>query len=164
MSNNELAEIAARISAAERRAMAAERETVDRLIAGHLADQIGATFEARISGVTRSGLFVRLLDTGADGFIPISTLGQEYFRFDEAHHAVIGSRSGEAHRLGDLVEVRLLEAAPVAGALRFELLSGGRTLRNAGIRPGYAERKGRKNERRDSKPAGKTRRKTSHRG
>ncbi len=164
MSNNELAEIAARISAAERRAMAAERETVDRLIAGYLADQIGATFEARISGVTRSGLFVRLLDTGADGFIPISTLGQEYFRFDEAHHAVIGSRSGEAHRLGDLVEVRLLEAAPVAGALRFELLSGGRTLRNAGIRPGYAERKRRKNERRDSKPAGKTRRKTSHRG
>jgi ribonuclease R len=161
MSNNELAEIAARISAAERRAMAAERETVDRLIAGYLADQIGATFEARISGVTRSGLFVRLLDTGADGFIPISTLGQEYFRFDETHHAVIGSRSGEAHRLGDRVEVRLLEAAPVAGALRFELLSEGRALRHAGTRPGYAKSK-REKERRDIRSAGKKRRKTPH--
>jgi ribonuclease R len=112
--------------------------------------------------VTRSGLFVRLLDTGADGFIPISTLGQEYFRFDEAHHAVVGSRSGEAHRLGDRVEVRLLEAAPIAGALRFELLSEGRTLRSAGIRPGYAKKGAKKQERRDIRPAGKTRRKTSH--
>jgi ribonuclease R len=157
MSNTELAEIAARISAAERRAMAAERETVDRLIAGYLADRIGATFDARISGVTRSGLFVRLLDTGADGFIPISTLGQEYFRYDEAHHAVVGSRSGEAHRLGDRVEVKLIEAAPVAGALRFELLSEGRTLRYAGTRPGYAKSKVRKNKHGDVAPAGKRR-------
>ncbi len=162
MTNNELAEIAARISAAERRAMAAERETVDRLIAGYLADQIGATFQARISGVTRSGLFVRLLESGADGFIPISTLGQEYFRYDEAHHAVVGSRSGEAHRLGDRVEVKLLEAAPVAGALRFELLSEGRSLRNAGIRPGYAKSKPKKKERRDMRSAGKSPRKHSH--
>ncbi|GAC1330067.1 MAG: ribonuclease R [Beijerinckiaceae bacterium] len=158
MSNTELAEIAARISAAERRAMAAERETVDRLIAGYLADRIGATFDARISGVTRSGLFVRLLDTGADGFIPISTLGQEYFRYDEAHHAVVGSRSGEAHRLGDRVEVKLIEAAPVAGALRFELLSEGRALRHAGTRPGYAKGKARKNKHRNIAPAGKKRR------
>ena len=60
--------------------MAAERETVDRLIAAHLADQIGARFPARISGVTRSGLFVRLLETGADGFVPAATLGQRLFR------------------------------------------------------------------------------------
>jgi ribonuclease R len=127
-----LAEIAARISAAERRAMVAERETVDRLIAHFLADRIGATFQGRISGVTRAGLFVKLDETGADGFIPISTLGNEYYRFQEGAHAVVGSSSGETHRLGDTVTVRLLEAAPVAGALRFELLSeGGRTRRSA---------------------------------
>ncbi|MFY9655005.1 MAG: VacB/RNase II family 3'-5' exoribonuclease, partial [Methylocystis sp.] len=77
-SASELAEISTRISAAERRAMAAERDTVDRLIAAHLADRLGAIFSARISGVTRSGLFVRLIETGADGFVPISTLGREY--------------------------------------------------------------------------------------
>ena len=131
---NELAEIAARISAAERRAMAAERETIDRLIAAFLADQIGASFAARISGVTRSGLFVKLSDTGADGFIPAATLGEEYFRHDEAHAALIGSRSGKAYRLGDSVDVRLLEVAPMAGAMRFEILSDGRPIRGAGLR------------------------------
>jgi len=120
-----LASIAQHISMAERRAMAAERETADRLLAYFLADQIGARFTGRISGVTRSGLFVRLTDTGADGFIPASTLGNDFYRYVEEQQAMIGDRTGERFRLGDSVTVRLLEAAPVAGALRFELLSEG---------------------------------------
>lgn len=120
-----LAGIAQHISATERRAMMAERETADRLLAQFLAGQIGARFEGRISGVTRSGLFVRLLETGADGFIPASTLGQDYYRYAEDQQAMIGDRTGEKFGLGDLVTVRLVEAAPVAGALRFELLSEG---------------------------------------
>jgi ribonuclease R len=123
ISNEELAEIAAKISAAERRAMAAERETSERLIAAHLADQIGAAFQGRISGATSAGLFVKLDETGADGFIPAAMLGDDYFRHDPARHALIGSRTGQMHRLGDIVTVRLVEAAPLAGALRFELLS-----------------------------------------
>ena len=121
-----LGEIGAQISATERRSMAAERETADRLIAHFLADRIGATFEGRISGATRAGLFVKLDETGADGFIPARTLGDDYFRHHEGKHALIGERTGETHRLGDRVTVRLAEAAPVAGALRFELLSEGR--------------------------------------
>jgi ribonuclease R len=120
-----LSEVAAQISVTERRAMKAERETADRLIAHFLADRIGATFQGRISGVTRAGLFVKLSDTGADGLIPIRTLGTEYFNYDETRHALVGTRSGAMHRLGDVVDVRLVEAAPVAGALRFELLSEG---------------------------------------
>jgi ribonuclease R len=123
-----LSEIAAQISVTERRAMKAERETADRLIAHHLADRIGASFQGRISGVTRAGLFVKLDDTGADGLIPIRTLGTEYFNYDEARHALVGSRSGAMHRLGDVVDVRLVEAQPIAGALRFELLSEGQVL------------------------------------
>ncbi len=126
MGREHLAEIAARISAAERRAMAAERETTDRLIATFLADRIGATFEGRIAGVTRAGLFVKLSDTGADGFVPAATLGSDYFHYDEAHHALIGSRSGESFQLGDAVTVKLMEAAPFAGALRFEMQSEGK--------------------------------------
>jgi len=124
-----LSEIAAQISAAERRAMKAERETFDRLLAHFLADRIGATFEGHISGVTRAGLFVKLDETGADGFIPARTIGGEYFRYHEDRHALMGERSGATHRLGDRVTVRLVEAAPVAGALRFELLSEGRSIR-----------------------------------
>jgi ribonuclease R len=117
--------VAEAISQAERRAMTAERETVDRLIAFHLADRVGAEFAARVSGVTKSGLFVRLAQTGADGFIPISTLGEEYFEHNETAHALVGTRTGQAFRLGDTVNVKLLEAVPTAGALRFEMLTKG---------------------------------------
>jgi ribonuclease R len=120
----QLAETAKSISEAERRAMAAERETTDRLVSAFLADRVGAEFAARIAGVTRSGLFVRLKDTGADGFIPASTLGGgDFWRHDETAHALVGDRTGHMFRLGDEVDVRLVEAIPTAGALRFEMLS-----------------------------------------
>ena len=129
---SDLAQVAARISAAERRAMAAERETNDRLIAAYLADRIGATFAGRVAGVTRAGLFVKLTETGADGFVPMSTLGDERFHFEEAATAIVGTRSGQGWRLGDIVEVKLVEAAPLAGALRFQIESGGRAIRSTG--------------------------------
>ena len=119
----ELAQIAEHISAAERRAMAAERETVDRLVAAHLADRVGAMFEGRIAGVTRVGLFVKLTETGADGFVPAATLGDDYFRYEEGTRSLVGARTGETYRLGDPVRARLVEAAPFAGALRFEIVS-----------------------------------------
>ncbi|WP_164045113.1 S1 RNA-binding domain-containing protein, partial [Serratia marcescens] len=81
----DLPEIAALISTSERRAMAAERDTVDRLIAHHLAGQVGSSFQGRISGVTKAGLFVALATYGADGFIPISTLGDDYYLYDETN-------------------------------------------------------------------------------
>ena len=128
----ELNEVGTRISAAERRAMAAERETVDRLIAHFLFDRVGATFTGRIAGVTRSGLFVKLDETGADGFIPAATLGLDYFAHDETARALVGAATGESYRLGDHVEVKLIDAAPIAGALKFEMLSEGRPGKPAG--------------------------------
>jgi ribonuclease R len=118
-----LEEVSALISATERRAMAAERETVDRLIAEHLAGRINEEFSARISGVTKAGLFVLLPQYGADGFVPVSSLGDDYYIFDEVRHALVGQRSGCGYQLGDSVDVRLLEVAPLAGAMRFEVLT-----------------------------------------
>jgi ribonuclease R len=125
---SELEEIAGHISDTERRAMAAERETADRLIAAYLADRIGAKFQARVSGLVRTGLFVRLIETGADGFVPASSIGHEYFFHDEVRQALVGEDTGLAYQLGDPVEVRLVEAIPTAGALRFEMLSEGRAI------------------------------------
>ena len=135
----ELDEIASAISDTERRAMAAERDTVDRLIAAYLADRIGATFPARVSGLVRTGLFVRLMETGADGFVPASGIGHEYFYHDEVRQALVGEDTGLAFQLGDPVEVRLVEAIPTAGALRFDMLSEGRHI---GIKPGRPASKG----------------------
>ena len=135
----ELDEIATAISDTERRAMAAERETTDRLIAAYLADRIGASFPARVSGLVRTGLFVRLAETGADGFVPASGIGHEYFYHDEVHQALVGEDTGLAYQLGDPVEVRLVEAIPSAGALRFDMLSEGHQI---GIKPGRPRSRG----------------------
>jgi ribonuclease R len=119
--------------------MSAERETVDRLIALHLAERVGEAFQGRISGVTRFGLFVKLNDTGADGFVPAASLGRDFYRHVENAHALVGERTGESFRLGDKVDVRLTEANPAAGALRFEMLSDGRfsaSLAKAGRKRG----------------------------
>jgi ribonuclease R len=140
----QLAETAAEISRTERRAMIAERDTIDRLVAAHLSERIGDIFAGRINGVTRAGLFVTLDDTGADGFVPAGSLGGEYFRYEEARHSMVGSRSGMIYQIGQRVEVRLLEAAPAAGALRFEIVDG--------------------EERQRSKPRPMTGRRQSHRG
>ncbi|HEY1426967.1 MAG TPA: ribonuclease R [Caulobacteraceae bacterium] len=114
---------AERITFAERRAMAAERDATDRYVAAFLSERVGAEFQGRITGVTRFGLFVRLAETGADGLIPIATLGTEYFIHDERAHALVGERSGAVWRLGREVEVRLKEATPITGGLLFEMLS-----------------------------------------
>lgn len=121
----ELAEIAEHISVTERRAMVAERDSTDRFIASFLQKNIGAEFRGRIAGVTRFGLFVKLEDTGADGLIPISSLGTDYFHHHENLHALIGERTGLTFRLGSPVIVRLEEAVPVTGGLRFALIEGG---------------------------------------
>ncbi len=121
-----LHETAEMITAAERRAMAAERETVDRLVALHLKDRVGSVFPAKVSGVTGAGLFVKLAELGADGFVPAMSLGGDRYVHDEARHALVGLRTGESWRLGDTVEVRLLEVTPVSGGMRFEMVSEGR--------------------------------------
>jgi len=129
---SELAEIAEHISTTERRSMIAERDSKDRFIAAFLEARIGAEFRGRIAGVTRFGLFVKLDDTGADGFVPISTLGGDFYRHDEILHALTGERTGQTYRMGDRVLVRLEEAVPITGGMRFELLEGGSEGKPAG--------------------------------
>lgn len=117
-----LGETAQMISQAERRSMAAERDTVDRYLAAFLADRVGAQFAGRISGVARFGLFVRLDETGADGLVPMRALGDEYFRHDKEAQTLTGEHSGQVFGLGQRVRVKLAEAEAVTGGLLLELL------------------------------------------
>ncbi|MFN0114303.1 MAG: ribonuclease R [Paracoccaceae bacterium] len=110
------------VSDAERRSMAAERDTTDRYLAAYLSDRVGAEFSGRISGVARFGLFVKLDGTGADGLIPIRTLGREYFHFDAKSQTLMGADTGTVLGMGQWVTVRLAEAVPVTGGLVLELL------------------------------------------
>ena len=111
------------ISKTERRSMEAERDTNDRYLAAFLKDRVGKEFAGKVSGVARFGLFVRLEETGADGLVPISTLGDEYFHHDKESQTLMGERSGKVIGLGQPVTVRLAEAVPVTGGLLFDLVS-----------------------------------------
>jgi ribonuclease R len=133
--------IAEHITLTERRAMAAERDSTDRYVAAFMGDRIGEGFDARICGVTRFGLFVRLAETGADGLIPMRELGHDYFRHDEKRQALVGERSRVTFRLGDTVRVKLVEAAPITGGLRFTLADG--MEENSPARPRTIAHKGR---------------------
>jgi ribonuclease R len=118
-----LDETAEHISMTERRSMVAERDTIDRYLASYLTERSGSEFGGRIAGVARFGLFVKLDETGADGLIPVSSLGREYFRHDAASQTLRGEETGLVLGLGQRVTVRLVEAAPVTGGLILELLS-----------------------------------------
>ncbi|MBD8678098.1 ribonuclease R family protein [Sphingomonas sp. CFBP 13720] len=112
------------ISGLERRAMEAERETVDRYVAAYLSEHVGTVMEARITGVASFGFFATVEGVGGDGLVPARDLGSEYFRFDEASQTLVGERSGDTFASGQRLPLRLAEANPVSGALRFELPDG----------------------------------------
>ncbi|EAQ08098.1 ribonuclease R [Yoonia vestfoldensis] len=118
-----LGDTAQKISDTERRSMSAERDTTDRYLAAFLSDRIGVEMGGRISGIAKFGVFVKLDETGADGMIPIRTLGREYFHYDADSQTLMGSDSGTLIRLGQRVTVKLIEAAPVTGGLIVELLT-----------------------------------------
>ena len=114
------------ISALERRAMEAERDTVDRYVAAFLSERTSETVQARITGVVNFGFFATVEGIGGDGLMPVRDLGGEYFRFDEAARTLTGETSGDVYALGQRLDLRLAEANPVSGALRFELPGGKR--------------------------------------
>ena len=120
-----LGDTATHISQTERRAMLAERDSTDRYLAAYMEERIGADFEGLISGVARFGLFVKLDETGADGLVPISSLGDDYYHHDAETGTLTGERGNRVFRLGQRVTVRLEEAVPLTGGLRFTLLDGG---------------------------------------
>ena len=150
-----LQEIGEHISMTERRAAAAERDAVDRYIAAWLSGKEGAEFSARISGVTKFGLFITLDETGADGLIPVRDLSDEYMVYDEARQALVGQNSGNTYRLGQRITAKLVEASSVTGGMVFEMMSppekgrppkgrgrGGRPARGKGGRGGNPGRGG----------------------
>ncbi len=110
------------ISETERRSMLAERDTTDRYLAAFLSEQVGAEFEGRVSGIAKFGLFVKLLETGADGIIPLSQLGREYWRYIERDGTLKGEDSGRVIAVGMPCKVSLVEATAITGGLTLEML------------------------------------------
>jgi ribonuclease R len=140
------------ISQLERRAMEAERETLDRYVAAYLSERVGDLVDCRITGVQPFGFFATVEGLGGDGLVPVSTLGREYFRYEEASQRLVGEESEARFSPGQRLKLRLVEANPVSGGLRFELPDAG------GYAPGRPRRArdGRRGE--GEKPRGPNRR------
>tara|TARA_B100000686_G_scaffold263009_1_gene276567 strand:+ start:44 stop:898 length:855 start_codon:yes stop_codon:yes gene_type:complete len=119
---DKLTEVGEQISATERRAVSAERDALDRFTSAFLADRVGGTFSGRISGVTRFGLFIRLDETGADGFVPIRTLPWDHYHHDDIQQNLTGDQSGLVFSLGQSVQSKLLEVKPRTGSMIFTIL------------------------------------------
>ncbi len=117
---SDLARISDAISKAERRAMEAERDTIDRYVAAWLAGRVGEVFDTRVTGVQKFGLFATIIGLGGDGLVPISTLGSERFAHDEKRQVLVGEETGEEFAMGMILKLRLAEANPLTGALKFE--------------------------------------------
>ena len=130
-----LEEIATHLVERERASMAAERDASDRYLAMFLSEHVGAEFGGRIAGVAKFGLFVKLDETAADGFIPASSLGDEYWYFDDVASALVAERSGRRFELGQPVHVKLLEADPISSSLLLEMLSEPRPKRKGEALP-----------------------------
>ncbi|MAC57893.1 MAG: ribonuclease R, partial [Novosphingobium sp.] len=122
---DDLGKVSDAISQAERRAMEAERETIDRYVAAWLSARVGEVFETRITGVQKFGFFATIVGLGGDGLVPVSTLGDERFHYDEKAHVLSGEDTGTTYSIGQFLRLRLAEANPLTGALKFELEQGG---------------------------------------
>ncbi|MBV7267066.1 ribonuclease R [Erythrobacter ani] len=131
-----LQEISDAISTTERRAMEAERDTIDRYVAAWLSGRVGETFDTRITGVQGFGFFATIVGLGGDGLVPISTLGDEYFRHDEASQTLIGEKSGTTYSPGDRLKLKLAESNALTGALKFVPVDAdGNAIETRGRRP-----------------------------
>jgi ribonuclease R len=161
----ELHDMGVHISRTERRAAAAERDAMDRYTTLFMADRVGATFGSRINGVTRFGLFVTLDETGADGLIPIRSLPNDYYVHEEHLHQLIGKQNGLVFRLGQRVEVKLMEADVITGGMVFNVVLSAEDAAKAAKSSGRSGRSGRggpskphrKSVRNDKKPVRKKR-------
>ena len=136
-----LQQVSDAISQTERRAMEAERDTIDRYVAAWLSGRVGEVFDTRITGVQAFGFFATIVGLGGDGLVPISTLGGEYFRHDEAAQALVGESSGTTYAAGDRLKLRLAEANALTGALKFVLPDAdARAIEPRGRRPDERQR------------------------
>ena len=142
------------ISQTERRAMEAERDTIDRYVAAWLSARVGEVFDTRITGVQKFGFFATIVGLGGDGLVPVSTLGQDYFHYEEGAQALVGEKTGERYTTGDRLKLRLAEANPLTGALKFEPPEGGgQRVEKRGER-GAGEEGPREAHARPARPAG----------
>ena len=112
-------------SGMEREADDAQRESEELKLAEYLQQFVGQSFSAIVSGVSQGGLYARLENT-AEGFIPVRTLGDDYFSFDATRYTLTGEETGVRYRLGQRIAVVLFAVDPRVPQIDLRLAQGTR--------------------------------------
>jgi ribonuclease R len=118
----ELPELGEMTSRRERRAMEAEREVVDLKKAQFMADKVGEEFAAVVSGVQPFGFFVELKDYFVEGLVHISSLGDDFYQFEEDRQRLVGTHRRRVFQIGDEIRVRLVKVSLERREIDFELV------------------------------------------
>jgi ribonuclease R len=121
-SHEYLEAVAATSSQRERSAVEAERDSVDAMKVEFMQRHLGDDFVGSISGVAAFGIFVLLDDFHVDGLVHVSSLTDDYYRFEESRHALIGRRRKRTYRLGDPVRVQVVRVDRENRRIDFELV------------------------------------------
>ncbi len=108
-------------SVTERRAESATREAVQWLKCEFMSHKIGDKLFGLVSSVTEFGLFVELEEFYVDGLVHITSLGQDYYRYDSDHRRLIGEHSGRVYKTGDRLEIQVSRVDMDQGRIDFAL-------------------------------------------
>ena len=149
----EMLQLGQHCSMTERRADEATREVADWLKCDFMQDQVGNIFPGTIASVTGFGFFVRLNDLFIDGLVHVSSLDNDYYRFDQVGQRLIGESGGQTYRLGDRVEVKVEAVNMDERKIDFSLISSergprnvGKTARERGKKPGGGKAPGKRRQ------------------
>lgn len=123
----ELVGLGEHCSMTERRADDAVRDAVEWLKCEYMLDKLGQVFDGIITGVTGFGLFVELRGVFVEGLIHVTSLHNDYYRFDPVGHRLHGERSGQIYRLGDALRVRVTRVDLDERKIDFEPVEGERS-------------------------------------
>lgn len=124
VSSEELAQKAEHLSNRERVAMEAEREILERYRVRLMKDRIREVYDGVISGVTAFGFFVELEEVYVEGLVPVASLHDDYYRYDEKRYCLVGERTGKTFRIGDPVSVRVERVDVERRRIDFSLVKG----------------------------------------
>ncbi|MHA1538932.1 MAG: ribonuclease R [Alphaproteobacteria bacterium] len=150
---DDLQSIAEHISQTERRASSAERDSADRYVASYMESKVGDTFKGRITGVSRFGMFVAVDRIEAEGLVTLRSMEDDRYFFDQKNHQFIGIRTKKRYQIGKRIEIELVEANAVTGAMRFQLVGDQKQGENKSNRRSYKKKnhKYKKNQKKPSK-------------
>lgn len=107
----------------EQQAAQAERDSIKYKQAEYLADKIGQTFDAKVSGISKWGIYAELTESKCEGLIPMRSFDDDFYFIDEENYTLVGLHHGRSLRFGDSIKVKVVAVDLIKKQMDFELVT-----------------------------------------